>query len=55
METLYIKKNEDDLIKKIEQLNNVDEILELVEKARILYKYNSSIKTYIKVIKGAKK
>lgn len=54
MEELYIKKSEDNLIKKIESLNNVDEILELVEKARILYKYNLSIKIYIKVIKRCK-
>lgn len=51
MESLYIKKSEENLIEKIESLNNVDEILELIEKARILYKYNLSIKTYIKVIK----
>lgn len=54
MEELYIKKSEDNLIKKIESLNNVDEILELIEKSRILYKYNLSIKTYIKVIKRCK-
>ena len=51
MEALYIKKSEENLIEKINSLNNVDEILELVEKSRILYKYNLSIKTYIKVIK----
>lgn len=54
MEALYIKKSEDNLIKKIESLNNVDEILELIEKSIILYKYNLSIKTYIKVIKRCK-
>lgn len=54
MEELYIKKSEDNLIKKIESLNNVDEILELIEKSRILYKYNLSIKRYIKVIKRCK-
>lgn len=51
MEALYIKKSEENLIEKIKSLNNVDEILELVEKSRILYKDNLSINTYIKVIK----